>query len=156
MESSFLIVHEVRWLTQTLTPFILTRQDLVVDENIIMEECLIGDNTLVSKESDADVQNNRDHGRRIDGSWVFVSDKALIVDIYFAQWRNRNTLIAIIKQQCETGSVIHSNEWPAYGNLKAVGYRHFTVNHQKIMWIQRQEQTCKSLSDHAWLSKHAF
>jgi hypothetical protein len=27
--------------------------------------------------------------------------------------------------------VIHSDEWPAYGNLNAIGYSHFTLNHQR-------------------------
>jgi len=27
--------------------------------------------------------------------------------------------------------VIHSDEWPAYSNLNAMGYQHFTVNHQQ-------------------------
>jgi hypothetical protein len=26
--------------------------------------------------------------------------------------------------------VIHSDKWPAYGNLNAIGYSHFMVNHQ--------------------------
>lgn len=43
----------------------------------------------------------------------------------------RDTLIPIIERECEKGSVIHSDEWPAYGNLNVIGYRHFTVNHQE-------------------------
>lgn len=45
--------------------------------------------------------------------------------------RDRNTLIPIIERECAYGSVIRSNEWPAYSNLNAMGYQHFTVNHRQ-------------------------
>ena len=41
------------------------------------------------------------------------------------------TLIHIIERECANGSVIHSDEWPAYSNLNAMGYQHSTVNHQR-------------------------
>uniref|UniRef100_A0A0L8G2H4 ISXO2-like transposase domain-containing protein n=1 Tax=Octopus bimaculoides TaxID=37653 RepID=A0A0L8G2H4_OCTBM len=41
------------------------------------------------------------------------------------------TLLPIIERECEKDSVIHSDEWPAYSNLNAMGYHHFTVNHQE-------------------------
>jgi hypothetical protein len=41
------------------------------------------------------------------------------------------TLVSIITQECAQGSVIHSNEWPAYSTLKSLGFIHSTVNHQE-------------------------
>ncbi|KAK5637860.1 hypothetical protein RI129_000143 [Pyrocoelia pectoralis] len=35
------------------------------------------------------------------------------------------------ERECEVGSVIHSDEWPAYRSLNTLGYRHLTVNHQQ-------------------------
>jgi hypothetical protein len=92
---------------------------------------LSGDNPPLSEDSDADVKNNRNHGRRIDGSWVFGLKQGSDCRYFYVQHRDRNTLIPIIKRECETGSVIHSDEWPAYGNLNVIGYSHLTVNHQR-------------------------
>jgi hypothetical protein len=84
-----------------------------------------------SEDSDADLQNNRNHGRRIDGPWVFALKQGSDCRYFYVQRRDRNILIPIIHRECETGSVIHSDEWPAYGNVNAIGYSHFTVNHQE-------------------------
>jgi len=43
---------------------------------------------------------------------------------------DHNTLITIIKKEC-AGSVIHSDEWPAYSSLNAMEYQHSTVYHQQ-------------------------
>ncbi|MPC88220.1 hypothetical protein E2C01_083118 [Portunus trituberculatus] len=48
--------------------------------------------------------------------------------------------------------MIHSDEWPAYSKLYAMGY-HSTVNHQRHMWIQRQEHTFRQLSHRGWMLK---
>uniref|UniRef100_A0A0L8HA93 ISXO2-like transposase domain-containing protein n=1 Tax=Octopus bimaculoides TaxID=37653 RepID=A0A0L8HA93_OCTBM len=45
--------------------------------------------------------------------------------------RGENSLISITERKCEKGSVIHSDEWPAYNNLNAIGYHHLTVNYQR-------------------------
>jgi transposase-like protein len=41
------------------------------------------------------------------------------------------TLLPIIKNEVELGSIIHSDEWRAYSSLNNEGYIHNTVNHQK-------------------------
>ena len=40
------------------------------------------------------------------------------------------TLIPLIKRECEVGSVIHADKWPAYSSLTAEGFLHDTVYHQ--------------------------
>ena len=44
--------------------------------------------------------------------------------------RKASTLLQIIQREVAAGSVIHTDEWPAY-QLTQYGYRHFKVNHQK-------------------------
>jgi hypothetical protein len=39
--------------------------------------------------------------------------------------------VPIITWECGQGSVIHSDEWPAYSTLKVLGFIHSTVNHQE-------------------------
>lgn len=92
---------------------------------------LIGDNPPLSEDSDVNLQNKRNHGRRVDGPWVFGLKNGSDCRYFYVERRDRNTLIPIIQRECETGSVIHSDEWPAYGNLNAIGYKHTTVNHQE-------------------------
>lgn len=92
---------------------------------------LNGDHGAQSEDSDAVIQNQRNHGARIDGPWVFGLKRGLDCRYFYVQRRDRNTLIPIIVRECQPGSVIHSDEWPAYGNLNAIGFHHSTVNHQE-------------------------
>jgi hypothetical protein len=85
----------------------------------------------LSEDSDADLQTNSNHGRRIGGPWDFGLKQGSDCRYFYVERRDRNTLIPIIQREYETGSVIHSEEWPAYGNLNATGYNNFTVNHQE-------------------------
>jgi hypothetical protein len=85
----------------------------------------------LSEDSDADLQNDRSHGRRNYRPWVFGLKQGSDCRYFYVQRRDRNTLIPIIQRECETGSVIHSDEWPAYEDLNAIGYSHSSVNHQE-------------------------
>ena len=92
---------------------------------------LNGPNASLSEDSDADARNNRNYGRRIDGSWVFgLKQGSNCLDYYMVR-HNRNTLLPIIERECEKSSAIHRDEWPAYSNLNVMGYRHLMVNHQE-------------------------
>ncbi|XP_068222000.1 uncharacterized protein [Palaemon carinicauda] len=77
------------------------------------------------------VENNRNHGRRIDGPWVFGLIQGRDVRYFYVEKRNVETLIPIIQREVEVGSVIHSDEWPAYSRLQHLGFVHETVNHQR-------------------------
>ena len=76
------------------------------------------------------VENKRNHGRRIDGPWVFGLIQGRDVRYFYVERRNAETLMPIIQREVEVGSVIHSDEWPAYRQLQQLGYHHDTVNHQ--------------------------
>lgn len=43
--------------------------------------------------------------------------------------RDAATLVNIIKDHVEVGSIIHTDEWKAYSGLSNYGYSHHTVNH---------------------------
>jgi len=94
---------------------------------------LNGDIGSLSEDSDADQENNRSHGRRIYGPWIFGLKQDSDCRYFWVEQRDRNTLIPIIERECAYGygSVIHSDEWPAYSNLNAMGYQHSTMNHQQ-------------------------
>lgn len=44
--------------------------------------------------------------------------------------RTKETLLAIIEQKVCPGSIIHSDEWPAYRNIQDCGFEHGTVCHK--------------------------
>jgi hypothetical protein len=43
--------------------------------------------------------------------------------------RNAETLLPIISKVCRPHTIIHSDEWPAYKNIKDIGFEHSQVNH---------------------------
>ena len=45
--------------------------------------------------------------------------------------RDAKTLIPIITKWIAKGSIIHSDCWKAYSQLKSMGYQHLTSNHSK-------------------------
>ncbi|XP_031329161.1 uncharacterized protein LOC116160167 [Photinus pyralis] len=75
---------------------------------------LQGDAPTESEESDDDIHNNRNHGRRIDGPWVFGLRNINETRYFYVARRDAETLLPIIQREVEMGSVIHSDEWPAY------------------------------------------
>lgn len=92
---------------------------------------LAGDAPPQSVDEEADVQNNRNHGARVDGPWVFGLKQGNDCRYFIVPRRDKRTLIPIIKNHCEVGSHIHSDEWPAYRCLTDEGYEHESVNHQE-------------------------
>ncbi|KAK5645168.1 hypothetical protein RI129_006468 [Pyrocoelia pectoralis] len=71
---------------------------------------LIGDERPLSEDSDAEVANNRNHGRRIDGLWVFGLKKGHDCRYFYVHRRDAHTLITIIQRECEVGSVILNHQ----------------------------------------------
>lgn len=92
---------------------------------------LAGDAPASSEDDDADVANNRNHGARVDGPWVFGLKRGNDCRYFYVLRRDKNTLLPIIKQHCAPGSTIHSDEWAAYRCLTSEGFDHETVNHQE-------------------------
>ena len=75
---------------------------------------LNGDKRADSTDSEADVENNRNHGRRIDGPWVFGLKNGFDCRYFYVARRDQVTLEHIIRREVQEGSVVHSDEWPAY------------------------------------------
>ena len=90
---------------------------------------LNGDKSPLSEDSDAEQRNNRNYGGRIDGPSVFGLKQGSDCQYFRMEWPDGNTLILIIERECKKDSVIHSDVWPAYSNLNAIGYHHLTVNY---------------------------
>ena len=56
--------------------------------------------------------------------------------------RDAKTLLPIIEKWIAKGSIIHSDCWKAYNELKSMGYEHVTVNHSKE-FFNKETAACK-------------
>lgn len=84
--------------------------------------------------------NNRNHGRRIEGPWIFGLAECHLnaqgkydtkeVRLFHVTRRDHQTLIPLITGNCNEGSVIWSDEWLAYRRIPN-NYVHETVNHSQ-------------------------
>lgn len=92
---------------------------------------LEGDQPPESTDSEADVRNQRNHGRRIDGPWVFGLRQGLDARFFVVERRDKDTLIPIIQEHCAVRSYVYSDEWRSYSTLTTKGFRHATVCHQE-------------------------
>uniref|UniRef100_A0A6P7F9I0 Uncharacterized protein LOC114327708 n=1 Tax=Diabrotica virgifera virgifera TaxID=50390 RepID=A0A6P7F9I0_DIAVI len=92
------------------------------------------DGTGESEDSDDKEENHRNHGERIDGPWLFGLKNRTDCRYFFVERRDEETLVPIIQMEVASGSVINSDESPAYANLNELGFEHWTtttVNHQR-------------------------
>jgi hypothetical protein len=105
-----------------------------------------------SEDSDALLENNRNHGRRINGPWVFVLKQGLDCHYLYVNRRDKETLVPVITRECAQGSVIQSDEWPAYSTLKSLGFIHSTVNHQEN-YVNPVSGTNTQGIERSWLDK---
>ena len=63
--------------------------------------------------------------------WVFgIYQSPKKVRYWAVERRDADTLVPLITNTCEVGSVIHSDQWRAYNSLGKLGYDHHTVNHK--------------------------
>ena len=72
-------------------------------------------------------------GRVVEGQWVLGGICRETRDCFFVPVAERNaeTLINIILEHVEVGSIIHTDEWRAYNSLSDHGFIHQTVNHSQ-------------------------
>ncbi len=89
------------------------------------------DETLMAK-------RKNHQGRVVEQRWVFggYCPDTKVGFLEMVPDRTANTLEALIRQYIEPGSIIHSDQWPAYNNLTVMPgiqppYQHLTVNHTR-------------------------
>ena len=80
---------------------------------------------------------HRNHGRRVDGPWVFgmLLRRTGELRLVYVHRRDAATLLPLIRRHIAAGTTIHSDEWAAYRQIDAMPgmqYVHRTVNHQVL------------------------
>jgi len=102
-----------------------------IDEARFAGRILNGDALPLSEDDDVEVENDRNHGTHVDGPWVLGARQGNDCCYFVVERGAKNTLVPLIKRECELGSVIHSDELPAYRSLTAKEYEHLCVDHQQ-------------------------
>ena len=72
-------------------------------------------------------------GHCVEGQWVFggIENDSRKCFLVAMEKRDEATLLPIIQQWIEPGTIIISDRWKAYCNLEKYGYIHLTINHSK-------------------------
>lgn len=70
-------------------------------------------------------------GHHVEGQWVFggIEEESRKCFLVAVEKRDEDTLLPIIQDWIEPGTIIVSDCWKAYSKLEAHGYEHRTVNH---------------------------
>lgn len=63
--------------------------------------------------------------------------------------RSASTLLPIITRVCRKGTIIVSDQWKAYNNIKKIGYEHLTVNHS-LHFVDPQTQANTQAIESYW------
>lgn len=98
------------------------------------DETMIGGPGCIVEIDEAKIGKRKyNRGRLIKGQWVFGafergSKRAFIVPV---ENRSESTLLNIIRCRIAPGTIIYSDSWRAYRNLKNEGFKHFIVNHSE-------------------------
>ena len=73
-------------------------------------------------------------GHRVEGVWIFggvehTTQRRLFLEA--VPNRKKETLEEVLLRKVELGTIIYSDGWKGYSNLKNIGYQHMVVNHSK-------------------------
>lgn len=98
-----------------------------VDPIQIDEKAFAGEKKCRGKKLNDDNTLSED----IDRSWVFGLKQNSDCRYFYIKRRDKDTILPIIQRECEVGSVIHSVECPAYGNLNDIGYNHLAIDRKR-------------------------
>ncbi|KAG0440138.1 hypothetical protein DMUE_1958 [Dictyocoela muelleri] len=86
-------------------------------------------------------------GHRVERAWVVGSnEKTREGLIVFQEVKNKNqeTVIRFIRKYIKPGSIIISDCWRGYMNVKSFEYTHFTANHS-ISFVDQEPEPIKIL-----------
>lgn len=93
-----------------------------------------GDNIVVEVDESKFGKRKYNRGHHVEGVWVFgVVERTEERRIFLTSVQNRksNTLIQVLKDTVEKKSIIYSDCWRGYKNIKEYFYKHCEVNHSK-------------------------
>lgn len=94
---------------------------------------LEGGRTPTTLQTEAEVDNNRNHRRRIDGPWVFALRKTSDCRCFKFQRSDRETHQPVTQREVAEDSIIHFDDWSAYGNSNQLKIPSFTSKSSSVL-----------------------
>ena len=149
------ILHELKLSKRTIIEWSAFFRDTCLTTMLEYSEAIGGEGVEVEIDESKFGKRKYHKGHRVEGQWVFggreKNDKSKIFMVPVAN-RKKVTLLAIIKRWIKPGSIIHSDCWKAYNDLKKHGYIHVTVNHSKE-FVNKETGACTNSIECDW--RHA-
>ena len=93
-----------------------------------------GENIIVEIDESKFGKRKFNRGHRVEGVWIIggierTSESKVFLKV--VENRSAETLLEVIRSHVAKGSIIHTDLWRGYANLKDEGFEHQTVNHSK-------------------------
>ena len=123
--------EELALSDKTICDWCSFAREVVVAWSVGQEEKIGGPGEIVEIDESKFGKRKYNVGRLIDGQWVFGgfcrnTRKSFMVPV---RNRDRDTLLAIVKDRILPGTTIISDCWKAYECLESEGFKHLKVNH---------------------------
>jgi transposase-like protein len=118
---------------KTIASYFNYFRELVAD-SLDIEDFKIGGQDIVVQIDESKFGRRKYHrGHRVDGVWIFggvETTQERKVFLVLVPDRTEETLLAYIEKHIYPGSIIVSDMWRSYTNIKEkLSFRHYTVNH---------------------------
>lgn len=114
------------------------------------EDQIIGGPGIIVEVDETKLGKRKYHrGHHVEGVWVLVgieqreNGKIFLVPV---PDRSGPTLDALVSRHVLPGSTVHTDMWPGYSNLSALGFVHQTVNH-KLFFKDPVTQVCTNTAE---------
>jgi len=90
-------------------------------------------------------------GRIVDGTWVLggICRETREIFLKTVEKRDKKTLLPIIQEYVEPGSIIITDCWASYKDLGKLGYTHMNVNHSEN-FVDPDTGACTNLIENRW------
>ena len=126
-----MIAYQVQISISTVSDWVSFCREVVIDYVEYSSKPLGGPGKTVEIYEAKFGKRKFNHGRRIEGTWVFGGFECKTKEILMVPNpdRSKETLIGYLKTWVLPGTHIISDCWAAYSNLKEEGYTHKIVNH---------------------------
>ena len=149
------MVHELKISKKTVVEWTIFFRECCFTMLIEHNEPIGGNGIEVEIDESKFGKRKYYRGHQVEGQWIFGGrekyDKSKVFMVPVAD-RKKDTLLPIIKKWIKPHSIIHSDCWKSYDELKSMEYTHVKVNHSK-QFINPKTAACTNAIESDW--RHA-
>ena len=128
------IIHELKLSKRTVIEWSAFFREACLTIMLETSQQIGGNGVEVEIDESKFGKSKYHQGHKVEGQWVFGGrekyDRSKIFMVPVSN-RKKTTLLPLIKKWIHPGTIIHSDCWKVYSDLKYHGYTHVTVNHSK-------------------------